>query len=428
MTSLRAATIVTVLPSNHGSTPEADRRSGCARIRPPPQSSGFAVCPRGRRPQPLPVCRLAKYVSSSAVSMPIVAFAKDHHEDPTSNHHVLHELAKVAARAVAQLGRNAHAVARQRSRSRQDPAQARPVREGPGQRRERPVGRDAARASAASQPVARAVNRQVLRATIRALRLRLGIRDFQLWTFLPNVADYVGTLGERVSVYYCVDEWSLFGYLDRDATIAAERELLARVDCVFAVNGALAGREAHLQPRDIRRAPRCRLPDVRRGARWRRHRAGRSRRAAASADSASTARCATGSISISSRASRVRGRAGRFARDRPASSTTSAPCAAYRTFIFSASAVTTSLPGLLQGLRRWPHPVSHRRADDVRQPTEAARVSVGGRAGRIDPVPEVMRYARMCHIAGDPDSFIAAMSNRRSMKAVRQTARAGRAR
>ncbi|HEY0251434.1 MAG TPA: hypothetical protein VGC41_07890, partial [Kofleriaceae bacterium] len=32
--------------------------------------------------------------------------------------------------------------------------------------------------------VARALNRQVLRATIRGLRLRLGIKEFQLWTFL----------------------------------------------------------------------------------------------------------------------------------------------------------------------------------------------------------------------------------------------------
>nr|HEX4312917.1 glycosyltransferase [Kofleriaceae bacterium] len=93
---------------------------------------------------------------------------------------------------------------------------------------------------------ARAINRQILRATVRAFRLRLGIRDFQLWTFLPTVADYVGTLGESVSVYYCVDEWSLFSYLDRDQTVANERALLAKVDAVFAINGELAdAKRAH---------------------------------------------------------------------------------------------------------------------------------------------------------------------------------------
>jgi glycosyltransferase involved in cell wall biosynthesis len=97
-------------------------------------------------------------------------------------------------------------------------------------------------------PTARAINRQILRATIRALRLRLGIRDFELWTFLPNTADYVGTLGEQRAIYYCVDEWSMFSYLDRDETVAAERRLLERVDAVFAINHALAEAKRAVNP------------------------------------------------------------------------------------------------------------------------------------------------------------------------------------
>ena len=38
---------------------------------------------------------------------------------------------------------------------------------------------------------ARRLNRELLRLTIRALRWRLGLDDFHLWTFLPNVGDYV---------------------------------------------------------------------------------------------------------------------------------------------------------------------------------------------------------------------------------------------
>jgi glycosyltransferase involved in cell wall biosynthesis len=106
-------------------------------------------------------------------------------------------------------------------------------------------------------PTARAINRRVLRATIRALRLRLGIRHFQLWTFLPNTADYIGTLGEDLAVYYCVDEWSMFSYLDRAQTVASERMLLERVDAVFAINHALAeskravNRETHVSPHGV---------------------------------------------------------------------------------------------------------------------------------------------------------------------------------
>ena len=97
--------------------------------------------------------------------------------------------------------------------------------------------------------VASSINRTVLRTTIRALRMRLDIDRFQLWTFLPNTAPYVGTLGEDMAIYYCVDEWSLFSYLNREQTVAAERALLTKVDAVFAINSALADAKRRLNPR-----------------------------------------------------------------------------------------------------------------------------------------------------------------------------------
>jgi glycosyltransferase involved in cell wall biosynthesis len=174
------------------------------------------------------------------VPTPIVAFAKDWHEDPTSNHHVLRELAR--SRRVLWL--NSLATRTPNLSSGRDLGK---------------IGRKLAEFLRGPQNVendlwvttplvlplpgsalARAINRQILRATIRALRFRLGIDRFELWTFLPNTGDYVGTLGEELAVYYCVDEWSMFSYLDRTATVAAERRLLERVDAVFAINPALA--------------------------------------------------------------------------------------------------------------------------------------------------------------------------------------------
>ncbi|MGE5181681.1 MAG: glycosyltransferase, partial [Acidobacteriota bacterium] len=183
------------------------------------------------------------------VSTPIVAFAKDWHEDPTSNHHVLRELARTrrvlwlnsiatrtpsltSGRDLGKLRRKLREFARGAVNVENDLWVATPLA--------LPLPHSAA---------ARAINRQILRATIRALRLQLGIRDFQLWTFLPNVGDYVGTLGEQLAVYYCVDEWSLFGYLDREQTAAAERALLAKVDAVFAINGPLAEAKRAVNPR-----------------------------------------------------------------------------------------------------------------------------------------------------------------------------------
>ncbi|HUJ59012.1 MAG TPA: glycosyltransferase [Kofleriaceae bacterium] len=182
------------------------------------------------------------------MTTPIVAFAKDWHEDPTSNHHVLRELARTrrvlwlnsigtrtpklsSGRDLGKIRRKLGELARGPQHVEHDLWIATPV--------VLPLPHSA---------VARALNRQILRATIRAWRLRLGIREFQLWTFLPNVADYVGTLGEQLAVYYCVDEWSMFGYLDRAHTERAERALLAKVDAVFAINGALADAKRALNP------------------------------------------------------------------------------------------------------------------------------------------------------------------------------------
>ncbi len=181
--------------------------------------------------------------------VPIVAFAKDWSEDPTSNHHVLRELAKT--RRVLWLN----------SIATRTPSLASGRDLGKIQRKLREFARGPVNVEndlwvmsplvlpLPHNPAARAINRQILRATIRAVRRRLGIDHFHLWTFLPTVADYVGTLGEDAAIYYCVDEWSMFGYLDRAQTVANEQALLDKVDAVFAINEALATAKRARNPR-----------------------------------------------------------------------------------------------------------------------------------------------------------------------------------
>ncbi|MBX3252481.1 MAG: glycosyltransferase, partial [Myxococcales bacterium] len=193
--------------------------------------------------------RVSRTSPSARTRVPgVIAFAKDWHEDPTSNHHVLRELAK--SRRVLWLnsigtrtpklgsGRDLGKMKRKLAELARGPVN---------------VENDLWVFSPMVLPlphsaVARRINREILRGTIALLRRRLGIDDFHLWTFLPNVADYVGSLGESLAVYYCVDEWSLFAYLDRDATVAAERRLLSKVDCVFAINGELADAKRAVNP------------------------------------------------------------------------------------------------------------------------------------------------------------------------------------
>jgi glycosyltransferase involved in cell wall biosynthesis len=171
---------------------------------------------------------------------PIIAFSKDFHEDHTSNHHVLRELAKT--RRVLWLNSLAT--------RKPDLGSARDL--GKIKRKLTEFSKGAVNVEndlwvatplvlpLPQSELAQKTNRQILRFTIQALRKQLGINEFQLWTFLPNTAPYVGTLGEDLAVYYCVDEWATFPGLDREGTIAMERRLLESVDVTFTTSLALA--------------------------------------------------------------------------------------------------------------------------------------------------------------------------------------------
>ena len=178
----------------------------------------------------------------------IICFAKDWNEDPTSNHHVMIEMART------------HKVLWLNSVATRTPnlTSARDLRKivnklgaffrGPEKIHDNLWVYTPIVLPFPHSPAARALNRHILRATLRALRLALGMDEFQLWTFLPNVADYVGTLGESLVVYYVVDEWSMFSYIDTEKTVAAERKLLERADAVFAVCHALVDSKRRLNP------------------------------------------------------------------------------------------------------------------------------------------------------------------------------------
>jgi glycosyltransferase involved in cell wall biosynthesis len=200
-----------------------------------------------------------KLASGSGMPAPIISFSKDWDDDLTSNHHILRQLAKsrrvlwlnsVATRAPSLgSGRDMRRVGRKLREFLRGPVN---------------VENDLWVFTPLVLPLpesrlVRRLNSAILALTVRRLRRRLRMDQFQLWTFLPNVGDYIGRLGESLSVYYCVDEWSLFSQLDEERTRDAERVLLARVDCVFAVNDALADAkrpfnpETHVAPHGVDR-------------------------------------------------------------------------------------------------------------------------------------------------------------------------------
>ncbi len=178
------------------------------------------------------------------MALPIIAFSKDWHEDPTSNHHVLRELAKT--RRVLWL--NSLATRKPNITNARDLGKIK--------RKLREFGQGAVNVEndlwvatplvlpLPQSELANKLNRQILRLTVRALRAQLGIDKFHLVTFLPNTAPYVGTLGEELAFYYCVDEWATFPGLDRAGTIAMERALLEKVDATFTTSLALRDKKA----------------------------------------------------------------------------------------------------------------------------------------------------------------------------------------
>jgi len=75
---------------------------------------------------------------------------------------------------------------------------------------------------------------------------RLGMQRFQMWTFLPTTAPLVPYLNPEKVVYYCVDEWSAFSFLDEKLMLEMEERLIAQSDLVIASAEALFASKRHL--------------------------------------------------------------------------------------------------------------------------------------------------------------------------------------
>lgn len=92
------------------------------------------------------------------------------------------------------------------------------------------------------------LNVRILAAWLRRLCRRHGIRQPILWTFLPNVNRLVGRLGEQMVIYHCVDEYSAFSGVPREALIRMERDLIRRAHIVFTSSEQLCKERWPLNP------------------------------------------------------------------------------------------------------------------------------------------------------------------------------------
>jgi glycosyltransferase involved in cell wall biosynthesis len=81
--------------------------------------------------------------------------------------------------------------------------------------------------------LAEKLNAELLTASLRRLSRRLGLDRPILWTFLPNVNRVIGRLRERMVIYHCVDEYSAFSGVPREALMRMEQDLVRRADLVL---------------------------------------------------------------------------------------------------------------------------------------------------------------------------------------------------
>ncbi len=73
----------------------------------------------------------------------------------------------------------------------------------------------------------------------RAASDKLSMSDAVFITTLPTSADFVGKLGEKAAIYYCVDDFTLWPGVDGDLMRTMEEELLRKVDLVVATSDKL---------------------------------------------------------------------------------------------------------------------------------------------------------------------------------------------
>jgi glycosyltransferase involved in cell wall biosynthesis len=96
--------------------------------------------------------------------------------------------------------------------------------------------------------VVRRANRHLIRLSLKLLLWRLGVRAPVTWFVVPHVASVAGRLGERLSVYYCIDDYASLPDVDAAAVREMDEELTRRADLVFVASGTLLARKSRLNP------------------------------------------------------------------------------------------------------------------------------------------------------------------------------------
>jgi len=97
-------------------------------------------------------------------------------------------------------------------------------------------------------PAVNRLNARILSVWLRHLCRRHGLERPILWTYPPHMSRLIGRLDERLVVYHCVDQYSEFAGVAREALIDMEHDLLRRSDVVLTSSQQLCDERRRLNP------------------------------------------------------------------------------------------------------------------------------------------------------------------------------------
>jgi glycosyltransferase involved in cell wall biosynthesis len=100
-------------------------------------------------------------------------------------------------------------------------------------------------------PAVRLLNRELLRQQVLWATRKLGFKDYFSWSFLPASAPVSGTLGEKLVVYHCVDEFSAFADTNGRHIAELEDQLLRKADLVITSAERLRENKVKVNPHTV---------------------------------------------------------------------------------------------------------------------------------------------------------------------------------
>jgi glycosyltransferase involved in cell wall biosynthesis len=98
-------------------------------------------------------------------------------------------------------------------------------------------------------PLVNTLNRILGRSLVRRALRRLGFRDLISWFVVPHPGSLAGSFGEKLVVYYCIDDYAALPDVDPTEISRMDRNLTKRADQVFVASPSLLEAKRKLNPR-----------------------------------------------------------------------------------------------------------------------------------------------------------------------------------